>query len=147
MDSTCRLCAEFFADSSSLTSVFSLKNGRLIVDMIIVLCPIKIDLNDSLPHRICKECLKTLIKAIELREKSVQSDANFRSNEIQRVEVKKEQNEVSSIYFENECESNPTEEEDEEDYDMINYEPRVKRVKTEGCELCGRAFNGESQSR
>lgn len=80
MDLLCRLCSR---DSSSLTEVFScLVSGRLLLDMIHVICPIKIFPDDKFPQRICEECLETIESAINLREKSVQSDQGFRRRTI-----------------------------------------------------------------
>lgn len=158
MDSTCRLCSQH---SSSLTSIFNLKSGRLIADMISIICPIKIEVSDSLPHRICSKCLKIIIEAVELREKSVESDINFRSNSIQplpeTVVIKKEFDPfTSTIFFENESknesgsESSEENGDDEEFFANFKYEPEIKkRKRTEykseyDCEHCGRKFTTQS---
>lgn len=55
---------------------------RLLSDMILIICPIKIDASDDLPKSICKSCLKLVLNAISLRERSVKSDLKFRSNSL-----------------------------------------------------------------
>jgi hypothetical protein len=50
--------------------------------MILIICPIKIDASDELPKSICKECLKLVLDAISLRERSVKSDLKFRSKSL-----------------------------------------------------------------
>ena len=79
MDKICRLCAK---RSSSLTSLFSFKNQRLIIDLIITICPIRIDRNDEFPKKICDECLEIIVSANELRSTSVKSDSDFRLGSI-----------------------------------------------------------------
>lgn len=76
METVCRLCS---AQSPLLESIFSFRNGRLLSDLITIMCPIKIDINDSFPKKICKECLQVIIAANELREASVKSDLSFRT--------------------------------------------------------------------
>lgn len=76
MDEVCRLCS---LKSEKLVSVFSFQKDRLLSDMIHIICPIKIDISDDLPKSICKSCLKLILDAISLREKSVKSDLKFRS--------------------------------------------------------------------
>lgn len=46
--------------------------------MILLICPIRIDACDELPKAICSICLKLVLDAITLREKSVKSDLKFR---------------------------------------------------------------------
>ncbi|KAG5666556.1 hypothetical protein PVAND_014574 [Polypedilum vanderplanki] len=46
--------------------------------MILLICPIRIDASDDLPKSICQTCLKGVLDAIELREKSVKSELKFR---------------------------------------------------------------------
>lgn len=148
MDSTCRLCA---VQSSALTSIFSLKCGRLIADMISIICPVKIEVTDTLPHGVCTKCLKIITNAIELREKSVESDMNFRSMDIQSIPesvvIKKEVDPfTSTIFFENETGTESSEENGEDDFfQVVNYEPEIKKrrvVKT--CGECGRQFTTKS---
>jgi Zinc-finger associated domain (zf-AD)/Zinc finger, C2H2 type len=77
MENVCRLCAR---QSQPLESVFSFQNGgRLLTDLIAVICPIRIDVNDNLPKQICEECLEIVVSASKLRETSVKSDINFRT--------------------------------------------------------------------
>lgn len=76
MEMLCRLCAR---QSTSLQPIFSMYNGRLLNDIISNLCPIKIDVSDSLPQKVCDECLEIVVSANRLRETSLLSDINFRS--------------------------------------------------------------------
>lgn len=85
MDKICRLCSEAF---SQLTSIFSFHRDRLLSDMITLICPIKIDPADELPKNICSDCLRLILDAVQLREKSVRCDLKFRS-EIFPVEARK----------------------------------------------------------
>jgi hypothetical protein len=129
--------------------------------MISIICPIKIEVSDTLPHRICSKCLNTILDAVELREKSVESDINFRSNNIQpmpeAVVIKKEDFDpftASAIFFENESnkgsESSDENNDDDEEYSIINYEPEAKKrkkIKVKGildCKHCGRKFSTQS---
>ncbi|XP_070495485.1 uncharacterized protein [Chironomus tepperi] len=79
MDKICRLCSQ---KSTHLTSIFSFQMDRLLSDMILIICPIKIDASDELPKSICKSCLKLVLDSISLRERSVKSDLKFRSNSL-----------------------------------------------------------------
>lgn len=76
MENVCRLCA---SQSNTLESVFSFQNNRLVTDLIAIICPIKIDINDALPKQICEECLEIVVSASKLRETSVRSDLSFRT--------------------------------------------------------------------
>lgn len=76
MDSICRLCGQ---TSVHLESVFSfVESGRLLSDLIYIVCPIRIEVNDDLPKKICAGCLEVVVSSIRLRESSVKSDLNFR---------------------------------------------------------------------
>lgn len=77
MTSTCRLCANDFS-AQELSSIFSFRRNRLILDLISIFCPIRIERADNLPQKICKWCLKLIQDANELREKSVRSDYKLR---------------------------------------------------------------------
>lgn len=75
MDNICRLCS---SRSRSSTSIFDSKNGKLIADLITIICPIKIGISDDLPKTICNLCLRIISEAVELREKSIATDQNLR---------------------------------------------------------------------
>lgn len=83
MDNICRLCAR---RSSSLQPIFSIHNGRLLYDIIIIMCPIKIEASDTLPKQVCEECLEVVLSANELRATSLQSDINFRLGTFETLE-------------------------------------------------------------
>lgn len=99
METVCRLCSR---QSRSLESIFSFKNNRLISDLINNLIPIKLDINDSFPKKVCKVCLEIISKAIELREMSVKSDQSFRTGtfvilpEIAESAIKTEKEQIKS---------------------------------------------------
>lgn len=94
MDTLCRLCS---IKTPALTSIFSFKNDRLISDMISIICPIKIDAADDFPKNICKACLRIISEAYELREKSVQSDVNFKTGKFEKQESLPKISEVAHI--------------------------------------------------
>lgn len=75
----CRLCGE---NSENLTPLFSFKEGRLIVDLVTLLCPIAINPSDELPKQICHKCFKIIQKAHELREKCVRSEIRFKTERL-----------------------------------------------------------------
>lgn len=76
MENLCRLCS---LPSPTSTSVFSIKNGRLLLDMITIICPIKIDISDNLPKSICSLCLRIVLDAVDLRERSILSELSLRT--------------------------------------------------------------------
>jgi Zinc-finger associated domain (zf-AD) len=76
METVCRLCS---TQSSRLEAIFSFKNGRLISDLISTLIPIRCDINDPYPKKVCGMCLDIINKAIELRETSFKTDESFRN--------------------------------------------------------------------
>ncbi|KAG5666558.1 hypothetical protein PVAND_014576 [Polypedilum vanderplanki] len=137
MDSICRLCS---LNSISLQSVFTIMNDRLLIDMIAIICPIKIEINDNLPKGICSLCMKIVLDANALRTKSVQSDLKFRSmefsNEISEnvVKIKEENAESSNILMsvlddEEEQEENKFEDENDDDEDYNEEERPAKKLK------------------
>lgn len=75
MDTLCRLCAR---QGLLLKSVFSRTNNVLLVDLIAIVCPIRIDINDEFPKNVCDECLEVIVSANKLRITSVKSDLKFR---------------------------------------------------------------------
>lgn len=63
--------------------MFSFEQGRLLSDLISIICPIRIDpCDDGLPKSICGECKEIVMTAINLRETSVKNDIVFRSQAI-----------------------------------------------------------------
>ena len=79
MESTCRLCSK---QCSTLTSIFGFINDRLVSDLIVLLIPIKLDVNDDLPKKICEECLEIVQTFHELRHSAIKNDINFRSTNL-----------------------------------------------------------------
>jgi hypothetical protein len=62
-----------------LESIFSFKNGRLVSDLINSIIPVKLDINDPFPKKVCMNCLQIINKVHELREISLRTDGSFRT--------------------------------------------------------------------
>ncbi|CAG9806882.1 unnamed protein product [Chironomus riparius] len=89
MDTTCRLCG---LSSSKLVPLFSFYNGRIISDLITLLIPIIIKMDEmQIPNNICKECVQIIGKMHDLRKKSIKNDSIFRSSIKNDDPVKKEE--------------------------------------------------------
>lgn len=74
MENLCRLCLKM---SSQLESLFSIKNGMLIANLVTSILTIKIDRADKKPKRICKSCLEIVHNAFDLRTLAIFNDENF----------------------------------------------------------------------
>jgi hypothetical protein len=86
--------------SAQLKSIFTVINERLLLDMITILCPVKIDTDDGLPKGICSSCLRIILDANRLRTKSVESDLKLRAEKFdikipEKVVLIKEESEKS----------------------------------------------------
>lgn len=93
MDTTCRLCG---LSSSKLVPLFSFDNGRIISDLITILIPINVKIDDDkIPNNICKHCLNIIRSMHELRNKSVKNDEMFR-NSIKNDDPVKEEELIES---------------------------------------------------
>lgn len=135
MESTCRLCS---CQTSPLTSAFSLKNGRIIADMVTIICPIRIDISDSLPQSVCTSCIKIVYDAVDLREKSLKSDENFRSGS----EITKVKSEVDpfnqEVWLEDVDNQAVTENsESDEEQNLLTELTETPKKGTKTCHLCG----------
>lgn len=75
METVCRLCSR---QSRYLESIFSFKNGRLVSDLINNIIPVKLEISDPFPKKVCKNCLDIIYKIHELREISLRTDESFR---------------------------------------------------------------------
>ncbi|KAL7015215.1 hypothetical protein ACKWTF_016345 [Chironomus riparius] len=135
MDKICRLCSQ---KSPLLTSIFSFQMDRLLSDMILIICPIKIDASDELPKSICKACLKLILDAISLRERSVKSDLKFRSNSLametpEMVRINQDLDPFySTTFFESDSENENEEESKEQNKKKIRKSaPEIKDVDNE----------------
>lgn len=160
MDSQCRLCTE---NTSNSTSIFAFHKNRLILDLISLLCPIKIDPADEYPKEVCQRCLKALFDAQELREKSVRSDIKFRTKKfspqiIEAVSIKEEDPIQPAIVFENDTMDQDMDFEpsssDSDDSDFKPYFPIKPSSKYEvinnryKCPNCHKTFtNSQNVSR
>lgn len=86
MDLMCRLCSK---QKPSLTPIFSFGKGGFIADLITILIPIKFDV-ETLPSKICDDCLEVVQKCIELRDKALICDIHFRTGKILPTQVQPE---------------------------------------------------------
>lgn len=151
MDTLCRLCARH---DSSLKSVFSRTNNVLLVDLIAIVCPIKIDVNDEYPKNVCEECLEVIVSANKLRITSVKSDLNFRLGKFSTtiepnieeppITIKQEYNGSDPLVVEV-----PMQCEDLQEQQITNFSVQrfnEKKAKEEisnfFCEPCRKSFNG-----
>lgn len=81
MTEQCRLCGQM---SNDLQSVFSFaESGRLLADLIYIVCPIRVEVSDDLPKKICEVCKEIIVTSVELRELSVRSDLTFRKKNVE----------------------------------------------------------------
>lgn len=152
MELICRLCAE---TSYNLKSVFSFHKERLISDIITLLCPIKIDPADKFSKNICRKCLKTIFEAQELREKSIQSEIKFKSQDfapriVNAVSIKQEDQSQSTIVYENgSYENEATDSEDSSPYIPINQSSKYEIINNRyKCPNCTKTFiNSQNVSR
>lgn len=134
MENTCRLCS---LTSISLQSVFSVINERLLLDMITIVCPIKIEKNDNFPQGICSLCLKIILDANALRTKSVQTDLKLRSTPFtivapEVVSIKSEsvhqESNFSINYIEDSYDESSRDDDNDNDYEA-SMESDEKRLK------------------
>ena len=156
MDTICRLCSN---QSNNLTSVFTLKNGRIIADMISIICPIRIELSDNLPKTACTSCINIIFDAVDLREKSVQTDQNLKSGQFQQtveptVRIKVEKDPFNhELWLEDESNNLESQEDSEnsdesqtnDDEDMDYYPEMLLEIKAEDsnrfkCPHCPQTF-------
>lgn len=86
MENICRLCC---SQSAPLIPAFRLKNGRVIADLVTIICPVRIELDDNLPQSVCVPCINIIFDAVSLREKSLENDQNLRSSIGAPVQKKK----------------------------------------------------------
>lgn len=138
MDKICRLCGQ---NSAHLESVFSLvEGGRLLADLIYIVCPIRIEVNDNLPKKICEECMEVVVSSIKLRESSVKSDLVFRLQESKEkdnpiedapafIRVKQETYFEDDEQFEEIDRERFEDENDSESQSDEDFEPREKKLK------------------
>jgi Zinc-finger associated domain (zf-AD) len=79
-EKVCRTCRQ---ESWNLRSLDEYCEGLQLSVLVMVICPIKIEISDNLPKFICNECVEVIIGAFKLREESIDSDRYFR----ERVEI------------------------------------------------------------
>jgi Zinc-finger associated domain (zf-AD)/Zinc finger, C2H2 type len=131
----CRLCSK---TSSETTPIFSLHGNKLILDLIILICPISIEFLDKFPKQICKVCLNILKSAQSLRERSVVSDNNFRNGKVKLIPSSRP-NEVVTIKEEPNNQSSQAEQveiinyiNDDDDDDYNNYDDQMELFNNTG---------------
>jgi uncharacterized C2H2 Zn-finger protein len=71
----CRLC---LTDNSFFTDLTEIRGDFPVSVIVMVVCPVKVDLKDSLPKQICEECLEIVMSAYKLRDQSITSDLKLR---------------------------------------------------------------------
>lgn len=75
IETVCRLCRR---EADHLESLLGIREGLPLSVIIMIICPIKIELKDSLPKFVCGECLEVVLSAYKIREESLQSDRFLR---------------------------------------------------------------------
>lgn len=146
MDSLCRLCC---SKSTNLTSIFSFKNERLLSDIILLICPIRIDASDYLSKFICDQCLNRLLDALNLREMSVKSDIYLK-----QLEFPPEIPVISNLDLQNlpqmsyedqngfESNENLAMSEDFDEESIIPFAPSTKKkAKNHKCPFCPATYS------
>lgn len=137
MATVCRLC---LSESDKNTDVSDIRDGLPISVIIMIICPVKVELNDSLPKQICDECLEIVLSAYKLRDVSINTDRYFRNcgvevQEIQELEIEDhDQQEILKLEDEESLEEDEVHEDEaatateteeiieEDDYDMSKDE-------------------------
>lgn len=79
-EKVCRICRQ---ESWNLRSLEEYCEGLPLSVLVMIICPIKIEMSDNLPKFICVECVEIISGAFKLREESIDSDRYFR----ERVEI------------------------------------------------------------
>lgn len=156
MDQLCRLCS---SQSPSLTPIFSIKNGRLLLDMITIVCPLKIEVSDKLPKSICSLCLRIVMDAVDLRERSILSDSSLRIRVYRPAEypqdesipkpstfaapvedIKVEDEPMSVLHFIDESRTSHEDDQNyESEHELTDYDPpsKIQRISSDQtCSNC-----------
>lgn len=105
MKNICRLCG---TSDSNNRLIFGFYNGRIIADLIILLIPIKIRMDEEkIPNKICEKCIEIITSLHSLRDESIKNDVLFRSSEYQQKILKheKDESEQKNSYSNNFSES------------------------------------------
>lgn len=99
MPQTCRVCLNIITRSSSDLSDY--REGLPLSVIVMIILPIRIDENESLPQKVCSSCLEILIQAFNLREISLESDRKLRENPVKThtINIKTEHDEDDSSVF------------------------------------------------
>lgn len=127
--SACRLCS---VENSKMYDVFETREGLPISVMAMIICPVRIEMSDSLPKRICEDCLEIVLSAYQLRDLSMKNERFFKESldarDFQSVIVKEEQvMESSRICFK---ESSDTGALDAGDYQSVVKEEQIMESNT-----------------
>lgn len=145
-DQLCRLCLKLSEDAVEL---FHFRNGLLIADLVKVICPIEIEMNESrqLPHKVCVECLELILDAIHLRDLSLMNDQELRNDvkeadlELDRFEEDDTKDDAVYVEALDEAMLDEGSELEEEQFVVIAADviPKVA-VTSVNCELCNATF-------
>lgn len=141
-ENLCRLCLKISDDAHDL---FHFKHGHQIADLVKVICPIEIEINENrLPRKVCKDCLELIIDAIHLRDISLMNDQELRQGlqdedvELKPFKLESEDQEEEEVYIEAL---------DEATLDNLNVKYRlIEEPQTSAdpkrnfCELCNKTF-------
>lgn len=72
----CRLC---LSEDEKCTDVLEMREGLPISVIVMIICPVKIELGDNLPKQICDECLQVVLGAYKLRDVSNNTERYLRT--------------------------------------------------------------------
>lgn len=146
-ENLCRLCLKL---SDQSTDLFQFKDGHLIADLVKIICPIEIEMNDSqLPSKVCNDCLELVIDAIHLRDLSLMNDQELRKNIKQSEEramfIKTEEDDEIYIEALDEALMEPETVAIEYAVEVPKVIPKVTNsVHNIHCELCNQTFANAS---
>lgn len=139
-DKLCRLCLRLSEDAVEL---FHYKNGHLIADLVKIICPIVIEINENqnLPQNICIDCLELVVDATHLRDISLINDLELRSS-ILELDVKNERFEEddAAIYVEALDEATLDEDIGGFEFAIPANSELKEEFKRDFCELCNSTF-------
>lgn len=115
----CRICANLVNFFYSIDSKFENISYAVIVQ---VICPVKVETNDTLPKCVCFDCADILLRAYKLRDICMNNDRKFRSSS-KTYNVSETITSVKAeiVIYDSEDENNNDDKQDETTYE--NLEP------------------------
>jgi Zinc-finger associated domain (zf-AD) len=91
----CRLC---LSENSLFTNLTDVRDGLPISVIVMIVCPVKVEQDDSLPKQVCDECLEIVLSAYKLRDLSILSDLSLRgSTRVQCYKTRKGHNKIAIV--------------------------------------------------